>query len=346
MNLGDKIMTLRRKQGWSQEELARLCQVSRQSVSKWESGQSAPDLDKILVLSRIFGISTDFLLKEEYEREQILPKEEASAPEAALEDAVSKEAEEGTPRESVVARRRVGREEASDFLEHEAGWASRMGFGVMMCVLSPVLLIELSGLGSCGVIPLNDNQGSLIGLICLFLILIWPVMTFIRYGIAEREYTYISEGRFAMAYGVDVQIQQQRKAYQPVFTRNITFGVTLCLISVIPILIGAFWEKEVFEILAVGFLLIVVSFAVYLFVSAAITWGSYDRLLKEGDYNPKTGDNSLAGKIGAIFWPLMAAIYLAWSFLSRDWHITWLVWPVAGCVFAAISAACRMAEKE
>ena len=68
MNLGDKIMTLRRKQGWSQEELAGLCQVSRQSVSKWESGQSAPDLEKILVLSRIFGVSTDFLLKEEYER--------------------------------------------------------------------------------------------------------------------------------------------------------------------------------------------------------------------------------------------------------------------------------------
>ena len=40
MNLGDKIMTLRRKQGWSQEELAGLCQVSRQSVSKWESGVS------------------------------------------------------------------------------------------------------------------------------------------------------------------------------------------------------------------------------------------------------------------------------------------------------------------
>ncbi len=342
MNLGDKIMTLRRKQGWSQEELAGLCQVSRQSVSKWESGQSAPDLEKILVLSRIFGVSTDFLLKEEYEREQ-MPQDENGTPAdfKAVDDDGSADRHE-----EVVACRRIGREEAADFLEHEASWATRMGFGVMMCILSPVLLIELCGLGGCGVIPLDDNQGSLIGLICLFLILIWPVMTFIRYGIAEREYTYISEGRFAMAYGVDVQIQQQRKAYQPVFTRNITFGVTLCLISVIPILIGAFWEKEVFEILAVGFLLIVVSFAVYLFVSAAITWGSYDRLLKEGDYNPKTGDNSLAGKIGAIFWPLMAAIYLAWSFLSRDWHITWLVWPVAGCVFAAISAACRMAEKE
>lgn len=343
MNLGDKIMTLRRKQGWSQEELAGLCQVSRQSVSKWESGQSAPDLDKILVLSRIFGVSTDFLLKEEYEREP-MTQVETAAP-AVYETA---DADYGSADRcgEVVARRRIGREEAADFLEHEAGWASRMGFGVMMCVLSPVLLIELGGLGSCGVIPLDDNQGGLIGLICLFLILIWPIMTFIRYGIAEREYAYITEGRFVLAYGVDVQIQQQRKAYQPVFTRNITFGVTLCLISVIPILIGAFWEKDVFEILAVGFLLIVVSFAVYLFVSAAITWGSYDRLLKEGDYDPKTGENSLAGKIGAIFWPLTAAIYLAWSFLSGDWHITWLVWPVAGCVFAAISAACRIAEKE
>ncbi|MGN1412992.1 MAG: helix-turn-helix domain-containing protein [Anaerovoracaceae bacterium] len=342
MNLGDKIMTLRRKQGWSQEELAGLCQVSRQSVSKWESGQSVPDLDKILVLSRIFGVSTDFLLKEEYEREEIAAKTEIVAESA---EPYPDETEEMN-HEAVVARRRIGREEAADFLEHEASWASRMGFGVMMCVLSPVLLIELGGLGSCGVIPLDDNQGGLIGLICLFLILIWPVMTFIRYGIAEREYAYITEGRFALAYGVDVQIQQQRKVYQPVFTKNITFGVTLCLISVIPILIGAFWEKDVFEILAVGFLLIVVSFAVYLFVSAAITWGSYDRLLKEGDYDPKTGENSLAGKIGAIFWPLTAAIYLAWSFLSRDWHITWLVWPVAGCVFAAISAACRIGEKE
>ena len=71
MNLGDKIMTLRRQRGWSQEELAERCQVSRQSVSNWESGQSVPDLDKILTLSEIFGVSTDFLLKEELEREPV-----------------------------------------------------------------------------------------------------------------------------------------------------------------------------------------------------------------------------------------------------------------------------------
>ena len=62
MTLGDKIFQLRKQQGWSQEELAERCQVSRQSVSKWEVNQSVPDLDKLVTLSRIFGVTTDYLL--------------------------------------------------------------------------------------------------------------------------------------------------------------------------------------------------------------------------------------------------------------------------------------------
>ena len=58
-------MALRKQRGWSQEELAQQLSVSRQSVSKWESGASVPDLDKILKMSEIFDVSTDALLKEE-----------------------------------------------------------------------------------------------------------------------------------------------------------------------------------------------------------------------------------------------------------------------------------------
>ena len=61
MNLAEKIMTLRKKRGWSQEELAMQLNISRQSVSKWESGASIPDLDKILKLSEIFDVTTDYL---------------------------------------------------------------------------------------------------------------------------------------------------------------------------------------------------------------------------------------------------------------------------------------------
>ena len=65
MKLAEKIMALRKQRGWSQEELAQQLSVSRQSVSKWESGASVPDLDKILKMSEIFDVSTDTLLKEE-----------------------------------------------------------------------------------------------------------------------------------------------------------------------------------------------------------------------------------------------------------------------------------------
>lgn len=67
MILSEKIALLRKQNGWSQEQLAEQLHISRQSVSKWESGASIPDLDKIIKLSSIFGVSTDYLLKDEME---------------------------------------------------------------------------------------------------------------------------------------------------------------------------------------------------------------------------------------------------------------------------------------
>ena len=65
MILADKIIRLRKKNGWSQEELAEKMGVSRQAVSKWEGAQSVPDLGKILQLSTLFGVTTDYLLKDD-----------------------------------------------------------------------------------------------------------------------------------------------------------------------------------------------------------------------------------------------------------------------------------------
>lgn len=67
MILADKIMTLRKKFGWSQDELAEKLNVTRQSVSKWEGAQSIPDIERIVLMSRLFGVTTDFLLKDEME---------------------------------------------------------------------------------------------------------------------------------------------------------------------------------------------------------------------------------------------------------------------------------------
>ena len=67
MILADKILSLRKNNGWSQEELAEKMNVSRQSVSKWESAAAIPDINRILELAKLFGVTTDYLLKDDLE---------------------------------------------------------------------------------------------------------------------------------------------------------------------------------------------------------------------------------------------------------------------------------------
>lgn len=83
MILADKIVTLRKRAGWSQEELAAQLGVSRQSVSKWEGAQSVPDMQKVVQMSRLFGVTTDYLLKEELGEPEPAPAE-SDAPKLAL----------------------------------------------------------------------------------------------------------------------------------------------------------------------------------------------------------------------------------------------------------------------
>lgn len=74
MKLSEKIVRLRKINGWSQEGLAEKTNVSRQAISRWEGGTAQPDATNILQLSKLFGVTTDYLLNDEYESDNDLPK--------------------------------------------------------------------------------------------------------------------------------------------------------------------------------------------------------------------------------------------------------------------------------
>lgn len=74
MELSDKIIQLRKSNGWSQEDLAEKLNVSRQAISRWEGATAQPDATNILQLSKLFGVTTDYLLNDEYESDNDLPK--------------------------------------------------------------------------------------------------------------------------------------------------------------------------------------------------------------------------------------------------------------------------------
>lgn len=74
MNVSEKIRTLRKSKGMSQEELAGKVNISRQAVSRWENGTALPDVDNIVQLSKLFGVTTDYLLMDSYESNEDSPK--------------------------------------------------------------------------------------------------------------------------------------------------------------------------------------------------------------------------------------------------------------------------------
>lgn len=142
MILADKIVSLRKKAGWSQEDLAEKLGVTRQSVSKWEGAQSVPDMDKVVMMSRLFGVSTDFLLKDELEEE---------TPCAAAQD-------DDTP------LRRVSLTQASAYLALRKAAAPKIAIATALCITSPVTLILLAGMSEVQRFHITENAASGIGL--------------------------------------------------------------------------------------------------------------------------------------------------------------------------------------
>ena len=73
MTFGEKLLKLRKERGWTQEELAAQIHISRQALSKWEQGTALPDTENVLQVSRLFGVSTDYLLNDDYESDGDIP---------------------------------------------------------------------------------------------------------------------------------------------------------------------------------------------------------------------------------------------------------------------------------
>ena len=89
MTFGEKLQALRKSRGWSQEQLAERVAVSRQAVSKWESGAAVADTENVVELSRLFGVSTDYLLHDDYDGDCDIPA--VKSREAALKKQKNRE---------------------------------------------------------------------------------------------------------------------------------------------------------------------------------------------------------------------------------------------------------------
>ncbi|MBR6881130.1 MAG: helix-turn-helix transcriptional regulator [Clostridiales bacterium] len=324
MILAEKIIDERKKNGWSQEDLADKLGVSRQSVSKWEGAQSVPDLQRILEMSELFGVSTDYLLKDE---------------ETNRTDDIE---------DSGTTSRKLSMEEANEFLDHNKVFAKKIAVGSMICTLCPVPLMILMAFQNAGKIGLTEDQTGAIGIAVLLAIVALALVFIIPAAMNASKWEWLENEVFDPEYGVEGMVRSRSDKYGKSFVNSITFGTVSILLGVIALITGAAIDEKNEPLLMglTGVMLVFIAVGVLLIVNAGIIKDGFSKLLQEESYSRTEKTNKALKTVAPVFWMIVTAGYLLWSFLTNDWHITWIVWPVAGVIYGAISVILRNTHKD
>ena len=319
MIFADKLIRLRKKAGWSQEELAAQMNVSRQSVSKWESAQSIPDLDKIIRLSQLFGVSTDYLLKDELE-----DMEETAQPIQATEE---------------TAIRKVTIEEANQFIKVKQETAHMIAYGVFLCIISPICLLLLGSLSESKQFAISENVAVMIGLIILLILVAIAVAIFIYSHSKSAPYEYLEKEVFETEYGVTGMVKEKKEQFHSTYTKNNIIGVTLCILAMIPFFSGAMFDQTnvVLLVLLLCLAIVIVGIAVILFIKVGVIWATYEKLLQEGDYTKAKKEKSpIITVITTVYWLTTTAIFLAVTLPTKEWKDGWIIWVIAAVLFPGV----------
>ncbi len=328
MILADKIMTLRKKAGWSQEELAARLNVSRQSVSKWEGAQSIPDMDKVVQMSRLFGVTTDFLLKDELEIEEHTQSEPIDEP----------------------PLRRVTMEEASAYLALRRAAAPRMALATFLCIISPVALLILAAMSEMSRFGISENAASGIGLCGLLVLVAIGVALFLTCSARVRDFAFLEEDPFETEYGVSGMVKERMQDFAGTYSRLNIVGTVLCILSTVPLFVSMCIETaDVVYVAAVCLLLIIAGIGCVAFTYGGTIHASMERLLEEGDYTrQQKSRRGVKGAISTIYWLLVTAIFMWYAFGpsgNGQARYSWFIWAIAGVLYAAVMLVVNLIQR-
>ena len=330
MTFSEKISALRKQKGWSQEELAEKLMVTRQAVSKWESAQSMPDLDKLVQLSEALGVSTDYLLKDEQSQSAPVP---ATA-------------------EQTVKLRHVTQEEARRYLQLQTAAIPKTTLGVALCVWSPIALIGLPVLRSTLNWGFPEEICSGIGLCVLLVMVAAGVALLLTASGKLREFEYLEREPIETDNGAREQALHMQREMASFCTRQNTIGVVLCILSVLPLfaLMCVPGVPDGYYSLAVCALLLLVGIACLLLVRTGSMRGAVDKLLEQGDYTRENKAKSrFVGAVSAAYWLVVTAAFLFYTFGPNgngQPQYSWFIWAIAGVLYGALMAALSVYRKK
>ena len=258
MVLGEKITELRKRSGLSQEQFGDKIGVSRQAVSKWEMSQTTPDLNKIMAVAEFFGVSTDFLLKDELGMSDL---DTCGVAPAASEASKS-------------AGQTVSLEEVQSFLAATRSKTRGFIIAIILLFLSPVPGIFLS-LGKSNNLPVAGTMIQILLLIVAAVILILAVNK-------TSSFTFLKSSDAELAYGVRGVVEEYKRDFDHTHLLGIIIGVILLIASVLPMMVCSFITDTKDTLIVVCAVIMLLMFASGLgsIVYVCVISSGFKRILK------------------------------------------------------------------
>lgn len=361
--IGNRISQLRKQNGMSQEELAEKMGVSRQSVSKWESGQSVPEVEKLVQLSDLFHVSTDYLLKEDTVpdlsrapvqeepfrgmsfQQEFRKEEEPRDPEYAEQEVQeTEESWKDTWKKTVWNTLNAGpkeegcyilrKEEAEDFMKARERKGKTISQGVAECVSSPSPVVVLSTLGAA-LMPAREAVFAVLGVSLTMAMIAHAVSGFMRASAMDKAYHFLKTTPFLPEFDAEDAIREACAQMPEKNHDDIRTAVFLFILCPVPVILLSVLSggNSFMEGLGVGMLLGMVAEGVRRCVLAGMRGETMKRLFQKDEYRPEAKRRM---NFKDLYWALITGAYFLYSALSGSWGISWVIFVLGGIAYPFI----------
>lgn len=236
-------------------------------------------------------------------------------------------------------------EEAEGYASAQERTRFRVGIAIALFVLSPILIISLPTAVETGAITLSVGVATTIGITALLILVAIGVLTLVSTSRELAPYKHIEEHRFTPTPSVTRWAELLAQQHERSRIRGLQVAVSFWILSPAPLIaLSLLMDSSPYSQLwtVLGVVCVLIFVAIGLAVLLPRTWAHtvLEKLSRTGQARgvDDDGEPSVIGIIAAFYWPILVAIFLAWSFLGDAWGSSWIIWPIGGVLFGAIAA--------
>jgi len=245
MEFGLKLQGLRKEKGLSQEALAEMLNVSRQAVSKWETGEGYPEMEKLLLISDLFQISLDYLMKDSVDE--------------SFED-------------SKTDKRFINHSRIEEYIKFKKSFALRIAFAVACIILSVNLVLLFS-----------ETKHDYMGIVSMLIVIAFAVALIIVTELSNAQYNKLEKRNIYMSFNDLQELQNQYVKFKSKFGIAIAAGVCLIIVSVAMVVFISEMVGED-SILGMVQLILCIAISVFMFIVVGIEDSMYRFLVQNDDF--------------------------------------------------------------